>query len=267
MRNWFKSPYNIFLTFLLFVNGLPFLAPIFLKLSEVSQIFTLPANAIYFLYSMLCHQFHHRSIHLFDNQLAWCTRDVGIWMGMLIGAVAIKYLGVKGIKWYWVIPFTIPIALDGGIQTVATFLEIGVTGATGDPLYISNNLARFVTGMLFGLGASLWLSQTILNSLEPNKSAQPKLDIETEVSVGAPGTRLFAELIKTSFRRVSLLFAGLILVYVGLVGLWDITSQEYLPSDALDTAVKTPATDFFERRVNGACPAGVDDILALDCFF
>jgi len=241
----------MYIYFLLIINGLPFLAPLFLKLSEISVIFIFPAKLVYLVYSFFCHQFHHRSVHLFDFQVAWCTRDMGIWLGMLTGAVLVRYFGFRGFKWYWVIPLLIPIALDGGGQTVATIFTVDLYGPTGDPLYISNNLIRFTTGAIAGLGTSLWLSNSVLEAFEEGDKKYSK--------------RLLSWLKKPRHWLV----AGttfLILVYAALVGMWSMTSTEYQPVDLLDSGVKTPKEDFFQRRANGVCPTEGEDLFAWDCW-
>jgi uncharacterized membrane protein len=258
MRNnrlwgWLRQPYNVYLVVLGVVTSLPILAPILLKLSDFSPIFYFPAKITYFLYSFFCHQFHHRSIHLFDYQIAWCSRDMGIWLGVLAGAVAIKYLNFRKLRWYWVIPFMIPIALDGVIQTIATMLEISPV-ISGEPIYISNNLVRFLTGSIFGLGLSLWLSGVVQGAF-----AQPSQS-------GAIKSRLL-KFARSSFAQSAVLIAALLSIYVGFIGLWEITSDRYHPSDVLDTAVKTPASDFYVRRLNGICPTTSDDLFNWQCFF
>jgi uncharacterized membrane protein len=139
--------FNIFIWFLVVINFLPIIAPI---LREIGL--TLPADIIYTIYSFMCHQFHWRSIHIFDYQIAWCTRDTFIWLSFLTIALAYKFEFLKKqFNWYWMIPFTIPIALDGGIQTIATALGL----ADGEIIYLSTNLMRMITGSLFGIGLAI----------------------------------------------------------------------------------------------------------------
>jgi len=142
------NQYDMFLGFLIVLNVLPFLAPIFLNLGWKA-----PAKVIYTIYSFLCHQFSWRSIHIADHQCAWCTRDTFIWGTILAVALVVRLYKVKKLKWYWVMPFIIPIALDGGIQTIATLIGF----ASEEPLYVSTNTLRMITGGTFGLGLGLWM--------------------------------------------------------------------------------------------------------------
>ena len=61
---WISRRYLLILNlFMFFYVGLPFLAPTLMKLGA-----TLPAKAIYRIYSPLCHQFGFRSFYLFGEQ-------------------------------------------------------------------------------------------------------------------------------------------------------------------------------------------------------
>ncbi len=146
MKKFITNPFNLLLVALIFLNILPWLAPVFLQLGWEK-----PAKAIYFVYSFFCHQLAWRSLHIYNHQCAWCARDTAIWGAFLAVALLVKFKGLKGFKWYWMIPFAIPMAMDGGIQTVATlggFLK-------NDFLYVSTNLLRTLTGAIFGTGLGM----------------------------------------------------------------------------------------------------------------
>lgn len=239
--------YNFYLGFLTVLVSLPVLAPVFLRLG-----LELAAKVIYFIYSFFCHQFATRSIHLYDFQYAWCSRDTGIWLGVALVAWLVKFKKIKPIKWYWVIPFVIPIALDGGIQTIFTMLNFtNGGGLSGIPLYSSNNFVRFLTGAFFGIGLSLWISGSLLE--------------ETESSQSVKAERIN---IKTQIKSIVIAFVSLIVFYIALVGLWSISSTKVLPSDFADSVVRLQGKNFFERRADGICPTtGVEDAFSIDCFF
>jgi uncharacterized membrane protein len=242
-KGWYKNIFNWFLIILVLINALPILAPLFMELG-----FEGLSKVIYFVFSFTCHQFHHRSFHLFDYQYAWCVRDVAIWVGILLIALLVRFRFVKGIKWYWVLPFVIPIAMDGGIQTIFTVLEVDPFGInTGEPLYISNNFSRFITGFIFGMGVSLWISPTLYQESNFSKKLE-------EVSINQTNILLLV------------IFIG-IFYYIGLVGLWQITSDEYEPGGYFDSIVRTPRNDFFIRRQNAVCPTEEGEMFEIDCFF
>jgi uncharacterized membrane protein len=115
-----------------------------------------------------CHQKHERSWVINENQMAVCTRDIGIFAGIFIGGLIFRTRGLNR----WTIrdsiisvlpdekvePFyfndrrfllafggiallLLPTALDGGIQAVSD--------------YESTHLKRLITGFPMGIGVGL----------------------------------------------------------------------------------------------------------------
>jgi len=249
LKNFVKDFYNWYLAILTLLVSLPILAPILLKLG-----LTAPAKVIYFIYSFFCHQFASRSIHLFDFQYAWCARDTGIWVGVTLVAWLIKFKKIKAIKWYWALPFIVPIALDGGLQTIFTIFSVQPVGlVTGQPIYISSNLLRFITGALFGIGISLWVSGSLFNS---DKVKEEENNIKDKENIN-----------KSQIFKIMTIFIITIFTYLGMVQLWNLTSVQNKPAGIADFIVKTPQSDFFERRADAVCPVkDINNLFNLDCF-
>lgn len=216
----YKNIFNIFIVFLIVLNVLPLLAPIFSHLG-----LDILAKPIYFVYSYSCHQFHWRSIHIYENQMAWCTRDTFIWLGFLLSTIAVKYNMIKGLHWYWFIPFTIPIAMDGVIQTFATMVGFPIDSQ----FYLSTNFMRMVTGGIFGIGLGSIIAPALKEEFE---------DLKDKVY------RFPAYLI------LGAQFAILFLVYLLLVQVWRITSPTYPPHNFVDLAVRKspPVSEWVEDR-------------------
>lgn len=242
---------NMVIAFLVVINILPVLAPILQSMGA-----TFPARVIYFIYSFMCHQIHWRSLHVADHQCAWCTRDMAIWGAVLVSVVLIKIFKIKGLKWYHVLPLTMPIALDGGIQTIASMLSIG--GNT--PIYVSTNLMRMVTGGLFGLGIGGFIGSMVM---------------ETEGVSVKDRIILFSRNIPARLFLIVATLSAVFFGYVAYVQVWNFTSSRYKPSDILDSQVKLPSVDeefVIKRRENAVCPAEISsgkpssDPIRLDCF-
>jgi uncharacterized membrane protein/glutaredoxin len=71
---WISRRYLLLLNmFMLFYVGLPFLAPTLMKMGA-----TLPAKAIYRIYSPLCHQFGFRSFFLFGEQAFYPLAEANV---------------------------------------------------------------------------------------------------------------------------------------------------------------------------------------------
>jgi uncharacterized membrane protein len=252
---FFKDIYNIYLTFLGILISLPILAPIFAAIG-----WTGPSKVIYFIYSFFCHQFAYRSINIADYQIAWCARDTGIWLGIFLAALLIKFNKIPKVSLIFIIPFIVPMALDGGLQTIFTFLNVNVSGALTDaPLYISNNLSRFMTGAIFGVGVGWWIGWQFKSA---NETLLSKVDNTKSNSWFS--TSKYQKLL-ISLSMIFIMFV----IYIGLVAIWDFTSTKNDPIQPLDFAVKIPYDeDFFARRANGLCPTeDANDVFAVECFF
>lgn len=240
---------KFFFSFLVSVVSLPILAPILsaLGLHSISKF-------IYFVYSFTCHQFSSRSLFIGDYQYAWCSRDTGIWIGFLIAAILYKFGYLKKIKWYYFLIFLIPIALDGGIQTLATIPNIDSSGGISSHIfYVSNNLFRFLTGAWFGIGLSLLLTPNIIQPATFTEDTKTK----------------FKKLLNlnSKIKYVSL-FSFIFIIYFLMVSLWSLTSKEVKPLNTLDSKPKIQETNFFVRRGYGECPTtDPNDLFNFSCFF
>nr|MBC8517974.1 DUF2085 domain-containing protein [Euryarchaeota archaeon] len=123
---------------------------------------------VYGIGDLNCHQKHERSWFINDNQMAVCTRDIGILAGVFVGGLIFRKRGLN--RWTVrdsiisvlpdekVEPFyfndrrfllafggiallLLPTALDGGIQAISE--------------YESTNFKRLITGLPMGIGVGL----------------------------------------------------------------------------------------------------------------
>ena len=116
--------------------------------------FTLPSNTVKnvsqnqidkmnpvagFVYSTAgssCHQKASRSFFLNGNQMPYCSRCSGIFLGLVIGA-GIAVFRYINFKWQWIVIGLLPIGIDGMGQLFG-FWE-------------STNIIRLITGGLAGI--------------------------------------------------------------------------------------------------------------------
>jgi len=182
---WLSRHYLAIFNILIFLYvGIPFLAPVLMKVSA-----TTPAHVIYRVYGYVCHQFAFRSWFLFGEQVAYpraeaevtslisfqqatgingydllsarafigneqlgykvalCERDVAIYGGILVFGLlfAIFRRKIKAIHWVaWILIGIVPIGLDGFSQLFSQ------PPLNLIPLRESTPLLRIVTGFLFG---------------------------------------------------------------------------------------------------------------------
>ncbi|HEX7588580.1 MAG TPA: DUF2085 domain-containing protein [Anaerolineae bacterium] len=165
--------------------GLPIFAPVLMHYGVTG-----PADAIYRVYSLTCHQLSYRSFFLFGSQpaynidqlhalvpsaadegmlslywrdylgnpdlgfkMAWCERDAAIYLAMILASVIFAGLRrqLKPLNWRVYLLFVAPIAVDGLWQLVTSPTLL----LPFLPVHESTPALRLLTGALFGLG-SVW---------------------------------------------------------------------------------------------------------------
>jgi len=129
------------------------------------------AAFVYAFGDLNCHQKHERSWELNDNQLAMCTRDIGIMLGVIVGAFIWSRRGLN--RWTTRDSF-LSIFQD---QTIEDFYQndrrllamIALCGIGLMPMaidgftqlltsYESTNSIRVITGLSAGLVTGWWFS-------------------------------------------------------------------------------------------------------------
>ena len=197
VRNWFFVFAVLYGLWVL----IPFLAPIFMHLG-----WTGPANTVYFVYSFFCHQLPERSYFLFGPKVTYSLSTIqAAWMNTFDPLLLRKFTGtaamgwkvawsdrmisfyggtwlfallwyplrrrIKGLPWWGLVLFLLPITLDGGTHFLSDLSGIGqgfrftnlwLANLThfafspsfynGDALGSFNSWMRIITGLLAGLG-------------------------------------------------------------------------------------------------------------------
>lgn len=90
----------------------------------------------FFAIAFMCHQIPERSFFIKGKQLPLCARCTGIFVGYILGIILACVVGYR--KLLLISLLIIPMLIDGGIQLI--FKKE------------SNNIRRFVTGILGGIG-------------------------------------------------------------------------------------------------------------------
>ena len=152
MSDWFwRIPYFIYtLALIAFVFSL-FVIP-YLEASPGTEGI---GSLLFHLYRPMCHQLPGRSFFVFGAQMPVCARDIGIYGGMLLGALAFPFVfGMRSTKllplWMFV-GAMIPIGIDGGVQLVSGHFPLPIIG-----VYESTNPVRLATGLFMGVTMSVY---------------------------------------------------------------------------------------------------------------
>ncbi|HUV24467.1 MAG TPA: DUF2085 domain-containing protein [Methanomassiliicoccales archaeon] len=102
------------------------------------------AWVVYTIGDMYCHQISDRSLYLNENQMPLCSRDLGIFIGLVAGMLLAILLNIR-ISILLFILILVPMGIDGSLQLL-----------TG---YESSNLIRLITGLMAGTGVALIMSR------------------------------------------------------------------------------------------------------------
>ncbi len=97
-------------------------------------------HAVYISGDYMCHQHADRSFFINGNQMPYCARCTGTFLGLAFGLLIAAYYRVR-IGFVLYLLLLLPLALDGTIQLITP--------------YESNNLMRIITGMLMGTFSAL----------------------------------------------------------------------------------------------------------------
>ena len=100
------------------------------------------AAVVYALGDINCHQMTSNSFYLNGNEMPFCVRDMGIFIGLALGSLIVLFFSPK-FSWLALIVLIAPIIIDGGAQLVSD--------------YVSFNQLRLATGILAGLGVTYYL--------------------------------------------------------------------------------------------------------------
>ena len=104
------------------------------------------SKTIYILGDYNCHQIRERSLFINDNQMPFCSRDVGIFIGLLVGTVIALFVFIR-IKLTVLLIGFVPFVADGALQLVTDYESI--------------NAIRIATGALAGAMFALFLCEKI----------------------------------------------------------------------------------------------------------
>jgi uncharacterized membrane protein len=105
----------------------------FFEIEDINNPFV---RSVYHSGDSMCHLKASRSLFINSNQMPYCARDFGVFLGFAIGA-AISTFVIIDLKWWLLVVGLAPIGLDGGIQLLTS--------------YQSNNPLRIFTGTLAGI--------------------------------------------------------------------------------------------------------------------
>ncbi|HID73978.1 MAG TPA: DUF2085 domain-containing protein, partial [Thermoplasmata archaeon] len=133
------------------------------------------ARPIYVFGDATCHQKASRSFFINGNQMPVCSRDVGVYLGLTLGAL-VYLLFPRRFSFLWLFVLIVPLALDGLVQLLTP--------------YESNNAVRLVTGLMYGGVVSMLIVQIMYEIHEvPLRRFGPEVHIERALGIVRPRPR------------------------------------------------------------------------------
>lgn len=112
---------------------------------KIADLAPLP-KAMYWVGDGQCHQIASRSYFLNGNQMPFCARDLGLFLGLAVGFGVLTFYRHKVYPFIALAGF-IPLGIDGGVQLLTD--------------YESTNVLRLTTGIIAGIAASLLLAHFV----------------------------------------------------------------------------------------------------------
>jgi len=113
-------------------------------------------KAVYSIGDVECHQIRERSYFLNDNEMPFCARDFGLFIG-LAGAFGLVVFYRFRMNPVLFVLGLVPLGLDGGIQLVTD--------------YESNNPLRLATGIIAGAALALIIGQFVFIMQDDKRKA------------------------------------------------------------------------------------------------
>lgn len=105
------------------------------------------AAAVYWAGDLNCHQLASRSYFLNGNQMPFCARDLGLFIGLAVGMAAALLTKVRP-PVYLLVLGVVPLGVDGLLQLLTE--------------YESSNIVRLLTGILAGACLALVIHRLAL---------------------------------------------------------------------------------------------------------
>ena len=136
-------PYNILLVATFLWCALLFLPPVAASIEASSSSIS---STCYKFFSLICHQYDSRSLHVFGWKLAVCARCFGVYLGFLIGVLVVPFFYPRNFSKIilWLTVAVLPMMLDVLLDVVQ--------------IHVSNLITRMTTGAFFGIVAAAVLT-------------------------------------------------------------------------------------------------------------
>ena len=115
-------------------------------------------KAMYWIGDAECHQIAERSYFLNGNEMPFCARDLGLFLGLAAGFGFVSFYRYKLNPMFALLGF-VPVGIDGTVQLLTS--------------YESNNPLRLATGATAGVACALLIALFVFAVQEEKKRPKP----------------------------------------------------------------------------------------------
>ncbi len=120
------------------------------------------AGQIFRAYHAICEQIPSHSFYILGHQVALCARNFSLYFAIWAGTMLFRFARrhIHPLKWYWLVLFLLPMALDGGTQMFG-WRE-------------SNVYLRVITDLLFGFGICWFALPFVQEAIDETAPVRPQ---------------------------------------------------------------------------------------------
>ena len=118
-------------------------------------------HAVYWIGDGECHTISERSYYINGNQMPFCARDTGLFLGLVLGFAPLLFFRYR-INPFLALIGLVPMGVDGGLQLITN--------------YESNNPLRLATGLIGGVALALLLALFIFAIKDSGPAAKSRTE-------------------------------------------------------------------------------------------
>ena len=128
-----------------------------------------------------CHQKASRSLYVNGNEMPYCSRDLGIFFGMMLGCMFGLYI-ILDLKLWYILGGLVPMGIDGVGQL------LGFWESTNPVRLFTGGLAGFITGIALGF-IFFAIEQAIEDRRKASAQAKARANGSGALGGGPPGAQ------------------------------------------------------------------------------
>lgn len=125
--------------------------------APVLRAYSIPniAEPLYTFFGFLCHQIDARSLHIFHEPYAVCSRCFGVYLGLPLGFAAYplwrRVENIDPLPRVWLFAAIVPVAIDWSLTIFG--------------IWENTHLSRLITGAILGLACATYIIPALIEAI------------------------------------------------------------------------------------------------------